>query len=89
MIELNTLSIGLILTSFILSEIISKYLIKEAYLVIKIKNKQRKIRIHHLYVGATLATFAAFFNQIFLFLVGFGVALNDLIKETLKSIKKK
>ena len=82
MIELNTLSLSIFLASFLFAELTSRYFIKEAYFVIKIRNKQKKIKIHHLYVGTILATVSAFFNQIIIFLIGVGIALNDLIIET-------
>ena len=85
MIDL-ALNISIFLSSIILADLLSRYF-KEAWLVIKLKNKKREIRIHHLYIGYILSALGFLVNQIYLILIGLGILMDDAIKEIKKKLR--
>jgi len=87
MIDL-ALNISIFLSSMILTNFLSKY-IKEAWLVIRLKNKKREIRIHHLYIGYILSALGFVINQLYLILIGLGILVDDAIKEIKKKLRSK
>jgi len=87
MIDL-ALNISIFLSSMILTNFLSKY-IKEVWLVIRLKNKKREIRIHHLYIGYILSALGFVINQLYLILIGLGILVDDTIKEIKKKLKSK
>jgi hypothetical protein len=80
------LNISIFLSSIILTNLLSRYF-KEAWLVIKLKNKKREIRIHHFYIGYILSTLGFLVNQIYLILIGLGILMDDAIKEIKKKLR--
>jgi len=85
MIDL-ALNISIFLSSIILTNFLSKY-VKEAWLVIRLKNKKREIRIHHFYIGYILSALGFVINQLYLILIGLGILIDDVIKEIKKRLK--
>jgi hypothetical protein len=69
--------------SFLATELVARKLYP-CFLLIR----NKKIRIHHAYVGAILAFFSALTGQIVLLNVGLGAMTNDIIGHLRKKISK-
>jgi hypothetical protein len=80
---IDPINISVFVSSLILASIASKY-IKESWIIIKWKNKKKRIRIHHLYIGYILSILGISLNHLYLIFAGLGIMVDDLIKEIRK-----
>jgi len=79
-------NLGIFLFSFLVSELAAR---KFPKMELSLMNGERKIKIHHAYLGALIASLSSLVGQIMLLNIGLGIMFNDIFYHAKKRVTKK